>query len=152
MKRSPNRTASTTKLLGRCNLISALHCGHSTLLTRFPARRRELGASMSAIQSSRHFSCATSTQGQGDRHSDVVASSSVSSLKQIQHLRGSSSSCRGACCGGVPFCVSGAGLDDCVGRELRRSVCESTDCWEKLLERAASSWCEEDSRLGECLC
>lgn len=99
--------------------------------------------SMSAIQSSKHFSCATSEQAQGDRHSEVVSSSSVSSLKQIQHLRGSSSSCScGAvlCCGASLCLLSAA----CACGEFRRSVCESTEAAEKLLLRVVSSWCEDD--------
>lgn len=105
---------------------------------------------MSAIQSSRHFSCATSEQVQGDRHSDVVSSSSVSSLKQIQHFRGSSSSSELSDCGGASLCSSVTGVAARFGGELSKSVCESTDWAEKLFERAAwSCWEEDDSAGGE---
>ena len=122
-------------------MISLLHCGHKTLVARVPARRLELGASMSAIQSKRHFSCATSEQAHGDLHSDDVSSSSVSSLKHIQHLRGSLSSSCGTCacdcdcdCDCVCDCgcafagagsSSASGCDDSLAGELSRSVCES---------------------------
>ena len=54
-----------------------------------PGREREPGASMLAIQLSRQLSCAVRAQAHGLRHSESTASSSVSSRKQIQHLRGS---------------------------------------------------------------
>ena len=54
-----------------------------------PGREREPGASMLAIQLSRQLSCAVRAQAHGLRHSESRASSSVSSRKQIQHLRGS---------------------------------------------------------------
>lgn len=87
---------------------------------------------------------------QGDRHSDVVSSSSVSSLKQIQHFLGSSSSsCVVLACDVVAFESSLAGLADSNGEELSKTVCESTDCAEKLLVRTACACCEDDSAGGE---
>lgn len=68
--------------------ISDLHCGQ-----RIPplasVRLRLFGACKSAIQSSRHDSCAVSAQGHGERHSEDSGPSSVSSEKQIQHFWGS---------------------------------------------------------------
>lgn len=120
--RSIFRTASTTQLRGRCILISDLHCGHRILPRTDPATRLELGASMSAIQSSRHCSCATRTQGQGDRHSDVVSSSSVSSLKHIQHLRGSHSSSSELACAALGVVLLEA-RGDCDAPGERTSLC-----------------------------
>jgi len=47
------------------------------------------GAFRSATQSSRQAWCAVRAQGQGETHSESAGVSSVSSEKQIQHLRGS---------------------------------------------------------------
>jgi hypothetical protein len=109
---------------------------------------------MSAIQSSRHCSCASSEQAHGDRHSDVVSSSSVSSLKHIQHLRGSSSS---SCCVVLACGASlGSSVTGCAASldgELSNSVCESTDCAEKLFVRGGVCACwdeaeDEDESVG----
>lgn len=77
------RTTSTMTLRGRAIVISFLHCGQRTRFFR-PALEREDGASMSATQSKMQLSWATSAQGHGERHRDVVGVSSVSSAKQIQ--------------------------------------------------------------------
>lgn len=138
--------------------ISVLHCGHSTLDARVPALLLELGASISAIQSSKHFSCATNEHEHGDRHSDDVSSSSVSSLKHIQHFLISSSSTGGltALCASASFCASlcasTAGVACSDGGEFSKSVWESTDCAEKLFVLATFS-CrdDEDSAGGEAL-
>jgi hypothetical protein len=109
---------------------------------------------MSAIQSSRHCSCASSEQAHGDRHSDVVSSSSVSSLKHIQHLRGSpSSSCCVVLACGASLGSSVTGCAASLDGELSNSVCESTDCAEKLFVRGGVCACcdeaeEEDDSVG----
>jgi hypothetical protein len=90
---------------------------------------------MSAIQSSKQLSWATSEHAHGERHGDVDSSSSVSSLKHIQHLRGSSSSC-------------GAGAAPATCASPSNSVCESTDCVEKLLVRGTCS-CSCSCRTGD---
>jgi hypothetical protein len=64
----------------------ALHCGHCIFGGPL---RWFFGDSRSATQSSRHASCAVRAHGQGDRQSEDVGSSSVSSEKHIQHFRGS---------------------------------------------------------------
>lgn len=76
---------STAMLRGSATLISALHCGHCT----FSASFFRLGAFRSAIQSRRQAWCAVRAQGHGETHSESAGVSSVSSEKQIQHLRGS---------------------------------------------------------------
>ena len=74
-----------------------MHCGHKigaapkafVGAVAKPGRVREPGASMLAIQLSRQLSCAVKAQAHGLRHSESTTLSSVSSRRQIQHLRGS---------------------------------------------------------------
>ena len=87
-------------------------------------RLRLVGDSMSAIQSRRHASCATSAQGQGSLQADVSGPSSLSSEKQIQHFFKSLSSG-----------IGGAGR-------------ASGDGW---LTRTLDSWREDGPcELGDC--
>ena len=80
-------TASTMISCGLARVISDLHCGHSIFGAVMPVLRSLLfGASISAIQSNRHSSCATNAHGHGSRHGDVSGVSSVSSEKHIQHF------------------------------------------------------------------
>jgi len=88
------RTDSTIGSLGLARYICDLHCGQSSCGGP-KVLFRELGLSMSAIQSNKQSSCATSAHGQGDLHSELSAVSSVSSAKHIQHFFTSSSSCTG---------------------------------------------------------
>ena len=85
------RTPSTMTFLGLASLISDLHCGHKIFGAPSDRLRLFFGASVSAIQSSRHSSCATKAQGQGSRHGEVSGVSSEESEKHIQHFFSSSS-------------------------------------------------------------
>jgi hypothetical protein len=88
----------------------------------------EFGASISAIQSSRHCSCASRAQGHGLRHSEDVGVSSVSSVKHIQHRLGSCASCGVDCAGICLSSLSSASLPllECDDG-FSRIVCESSD-------------------------
>ena len=80
-------------------VISDLHCGHCIrggMVVRF----RDAGASRSATQSSRQDSCAVRAHGHGERQGVESGVSSVSSAKQIQHLRGSEEGGEGGEAGG----------------------------------------------------
>jgi hypothetical protein len=126
-----------------------LHCGHSIL--SFGDRcLREPGASISAIQSRRHDSCASSAQGQGLRHSEDVGVSSVSSVKHIQHRLGSSTSCDVVCAGVCFSSFSSVSfrlleLDD----GFRRIVCESSDTVECASLSARLIDCDDGSGLPD---
>ena len=86
-------------------------------------RLRELGLSISAIQSSKQSSCATRAHGHGERQSEVSGVSSVSSAKHIQHFLTSSSAC-----GGGWGVVEAGGLElDAGDGGFRRTVCESSE-------------------------
>lgn len=113
--------------------------------------RRELGASMSAIQSRRHCSCASRAHGQGDRHSDDSGPSSVSSSKHIQHFLRSFSFFAGeADIGGAvfssDFTVSFAllGLDE----GLRSIVCESSETVECASLSSRLKVCDDEAASG----
>ena len=77
-----------------------------------------------------HASWAVSAQGQGDRHSDDVGLSSVSSEKQIQHFRGSLlvETLLGFGRGEACLCLfPGFGEDSEEEGWLRKTVCESSE-------------------------
>lgn len=102
------------------------------LMERVPRRVALEGDSVSAIQSSRHSSCATRAHGQGLRQGEVVGVSSVESAKQIQHFltEGSSSAERLARCGCALSVCSGEVAS--FGGLLRKRVCESSEVAERV--------------------
>jgi len=75
--------------------------------------------------------------------------SSVSSVKQIQHLRGSSSAEGGAACEEVCLsrCWSADGVVEEVGL-FRKTVCESSEVVDGLLADCSLDSCEAEVGVG----
>src|SRR6266536_4561266 len=88
-----------------------------------------LGASSFAIHSRRHSSCAVREHGHGVRQVEVSGVSSVSSIWQIQHVRGSGLGSSLEDCGSVVW-----EAEEAVWGLFRRKDCDSAEEDEGVLE------------------